>query len=119
MAKVRKVYWDSGIFISYLSDTHPLEKVRADIAVDILKHAQDGQIEIWTSVWTIVEVIRPKSPIPDAFPLPKWAELLNATDDKGAVRYPTATAHFTQVWEYYQRHTLPDRLLPEKDAARI
>ncbi len=119
MASVRRVYWDSGIFISYLSDTHPQEKLRADIVQDVLNHAKDGKLEIWTSVWTIVEVLRPKSPIPTSFPLPEWAGLLDTKDENGKILYPKATAHFTQIWEYFNRHTLPERLIPEDDAKKI
>jgi predicted nucleic acid-binding protein len=64
-------------------------------------------------------VIRPKSPIPDSFPLPKWAELLNATDEKGQVPFPKAGDHFKRIWDYHERHAREARLLPEADARRI
>ena len=119
MADAKKVYWDSSILISFLSDTHPLEKARADIAEDILKYARSGEVEIWTSVWTIVEVIRPKDPVPEVFTLPAWAELLNATGKDGALLHPKATGHLKQIWEYHERHTRPERLIPEADAQKI
>ena len=57
MSEPRKIYWDSSCFICFLN---PAERARREICEDILHHAQSGGVEIWTSTWTIVEVIRPK-----------------------------------------------------------
>ncbi len=119
MAAMRKLYWDSSIFISLLSDTDPLEKVRAAIAEDILKHARRNEVEIWTSVWTIAEVLRPRSPIPASFPMPVWANLLEAKKPDGALIYPKAVGHFRTVWEYHERRTQPLLLLPPEQANKI
>ncbi len=60
--EVRRVYWDTGLFICFLNAK---EKHRREICEDILKHARDGRIAIYTSMWTIAEVIKPKgSPAP-------------------------------------------------------
>lgn len=59
MSEPRKIYWDSSCFICFLN---PAERTRREICEDILHHAQNGGVEIWTSTWTIVEVIRPKKP---------------------------------------------------------
>jgi predicted nucleic acid-binding protein len=119
MPGFKKVYWDTSIFISYLSSTHPAEVARAEIAEDILKHARAGDLEVWTSVWTIVETIRPKSVVPENFPLPIWAGLLNAADKDGALLQPTASVDFAKIWTYFKRNTLPARLIPEADAQKI
>ena len=55
----RKIYWDSSCFICFLNAN---EEARRRICEDILYHAQNGGIQLWTSTWTIVEVIRPKKP---------------------------------------------------------
>src|SRR6266568_1395788 len=56
MSNRRKVYWDASCFICFLNKA---ELDRRKICEDILYHAQDRKIELWTSVWTIVEVVRP------------------------------------------------------------
>src|SRR5712691_9245098 len=57
MSDPRKLYWDSSCFICFLNKA---ESDRRKICEDILHHAQDRLVEIWTSTWTIVEVVRPK-----------------------------------------------------------
>jgi predicted nucleic acid-binding protein len=115
---VKKAYWDTTCFISYLSGSHPNEVSRAVICEDVLQHARSGGIEIWTSVWTIVETIRPKA-IYKPTPLPPWTELLTAPDKLGALQFPRALGHFEQVWEYYNRNTLVTRPLAEADVKLI
>jgi predicted nucleic acid-binding protein len=56
MSNRRKIYWDSSCFICFLNKA---EAARRKICEDILYHAQDRKIELWTSTWTIVEVVRP------------------------------------------------------------
>ena len=55
---VRRLYWDTGVFVCLLNAKS--EKSRRDIAVDILRHAKNGRVVICTSVFTIIEVLRPK-----------------------------------------------------------
>jgi predicted nucleic acid-binding protein len=114
----KRVYWDTSCFISYLSGTHPDEIARAQVCEDVLLDARNDDIEIWTSVWTIVETVRPKTPY-KAVPLPLWASLLNQTDSKGNLIQPSATTEFTKIWEYYKRSTLPSRLLSEPESLKI
>jgi predicted nucleic acid-binding protein len=57
MIDVPKKYWDSSLFICFLNSD---EDERRKICQDNLEHAKDGNIVIITSVWTIVEVIRPR-----------------------------------------------------------
>lgn len=57
MSERRKIYWDSSCFICFLNRA---EAERRRICEDVLHHAQDRKIEIWTSTWTIVEVVNPK-----------------------------------------------------------
>ena len=65
MAKqVRRIYWDTSIFLCFLGIG---EEARAKICEDILQHAADGDIRLYTSTYTIAEVIRPKKKsIPNA-----------------------------------------------------
>ncbi len=113
-----KVYWDTTCFISYLSSTHPEEILRADICIDLLNHARNDGIEIWTSVWTIAETIRPKA-IYEPSPLPEWASLLKNTDSKGDLLYPKAHGQFEDIWKYYKKNTLATRMLSDEHATTI
>lgn len=113
-----KVYWDTSCFISFLSNTHPDEKARAEICQDVLDHARNQDLQIWTSVWTIVETIRPKELyVPKA--LPPWSVALDVTDKSGALIYPKAKKHLETIWEYYHRNTVPTRQLSAADATKI
>jgi predicted nucleic acid-binding protein len=114
----KKVYWDTSCFISYLSGTRPEEVARSLICEDILKHARNDEVEIWTSVYTIVETIRPKSAYQPS-PAPLWAELLNTKDKDGKILHPEAASEFDKIWNYYKKSTLPTRLLAEDQALRI
>lgn len=113
-----RVYWDTSCFISYLSGDHPDEMARSVICEDILKHARNGDIEIWTSVWTIAETIRPKQPYRPT-PVPAWASLLTQPDSKGNVPYPNAAVELENIWNYYKRHTVGTQLLSEAHATKI
>jgi predicted nucleic acid-binding protein len=114
----KKIYWDTSCFISYLSGIHPEELARSLICEDVLKHARNEEIEIWTSVYTIVETIRPKA-IYQPEPVPLWADLLNTKDSKGNIIHPEASSEFDKIWNYYKRNTLPTRLLSEDQALKI
>src|SRR5260221_11476058 len=114
----KRIYWDTSCFISYLSGTHPDEIARSLICEDVLKHARSDQIEIWTSVYTIVETIRPKTAY-EPTPAPLWAGLLKTKDSKGNVIHPDAASEFDRIWNYYKRNTLTTRPLSEEQALRI
>jgi hypothetical protein len=86
----KTVYWDTSCFICFLNKQ---ETERRLICEDVLKYARDGKIEIWTSTWTIVEVIRPKRF--GSAPLPEWAlKAINAV--------PEARENLTILWQRYQ-----------------
>lgn len=115
---IPKVYWDTSCFISFLSGNHPDEQARAEICADILKHARNNDIQIWTSVWTIVETIRPKEMYKPQS-LPPWSKALEVTDATGGLVYPNAKAQLEQIWNYYNRNTVPSRNLSATDASDI
>jgi predicted nucleic acid-binding protein len=54
--KVNKIYWDSTAFICFLGR---IEGERRKICEDILYHARDGKVNLYTSTFTVAEVIRP------------------------------------------------------------
>jgi predicted nucleic acid-binding protein len=58
MADLKRLYWDTSVFLCFLSEE---EEEKREICEDILQHAKDGQIELITSMYTMVEVIRPKA----------------------------------------------------------
>ena len=58
MASVPRLYWDTSVFICFLSEE---EEERRRICEDVLHAGKDGKIEIVTSMFTLVEVIRPKA----------------------------------------------------------
>jgi predicted nucleic acid-binding protein len=53
----RKVYWDTGLFLCFLNKE---EEERRRVCEDSLRHAKDGKLIIYTSVWTIVETVQPR-----------------------------------------------------------
>ncbi len=55
---VNKIYWDSTVFLCFLK-RH--EGDRRNICDDILHHARDGRVALYTSTFAIAEVIRPQS----------------------------------------------------------
>ena len=57
-SKVNKIYWDSTAFICFLKR---MEGERRKICEDILYHARDGNVNLYTSTFTITEVIRPQT----------------------------------------------------------
>jgi len=57
MAVQRKHYWDSSVFLCFL---HKKEIDRRNNCEDILYHAKAGEVIIYTSTYTIAEVIKPK-----------------------------------------------------------
>ncbi|HTP44045.1 MAG TPA: hypothetical protein VMJ13_05745 [Candidatus Acidoferrum sp.] len=55
-SKLRSIYWDSSVFLCFLR-RH--EGERRAICEDILRHARDGKISLYTSSFTVTEVIKP------------------------------------------------------------
>ncbi len=53
-----RLYWDTSVFLCFLA---PEEQERRRICEALLRNAQAGHIEICTSMYTIVEVIRPRA----------------------------------------------------------
>ena len=51
-------YWDTSVFLCFLSEE---EDERRHICEDVLHAGKAGKIEIVTSMFTLVEVIRPKA----------------------------------------------------------
>ncbi len=65
MAAPRKHYWDASVFLCFLNKK---EIERRNNCEDILYHAKAGELIIYTSTYTIAEVIKPKE-IKDAIRL--------------------------------------------------
>jgi len=51
-----RIYWDSTAFICFLKKA---ESERRRICEDVLYHARDGKVQLFTSSFTVTEVIRP------------------------------------------------------------
>ncbi len=102
MSEPRKNYWDSTCFICFLNRA---EAERRKICEDILYHAQRGELEIWTSTLTAVEVIRPRKR--GTAPLPEWAK-------KAIAAVPEAQSQLPQLWERFQSYEATPKLTPEQ-----
>lgn len=102
MSERRALYWNSSCFICFLNRE---EEVRRTICEDILQHAKNGNIELWTSTWTIVEVIRPKRH--GSAPLPEWAI-------KAIAAVPDAEAELEVLWRRYQSSDPAVKLTPQQ-----
>jgi hypothetical protein len=105
----RKVYWDTTCFICFLNRK---EESRRLICQDVLVHARDGEIEIWTSTFTIAEVIRPRRANPPIPPLPRWAL-------KTVELFPTSTDHINEIWSFYSKNTAPYEKLTKEQINKI
>ena len=55
-SKQRAIYWDTSVFLCFLR-RH--ESERRAICEDILRHARDGKVALYTSSFTVTEVIKP------------------------------------------------------------
>ena len=55
---IPRPYWDTSVFLCFLSEE---EDERRHICEDVLHAGKAGKIEIVTSMFTLVEVIRPKA----------------------------------------------------------
>jgi hypothetical protein len=93
-AKPRKLYWDTSCFICFLNAD---EQDRRYICTDILRHAELGDVEIWTSTITIAEVIRPKDRFsPSKFPT--WCLPI-------LEKFPTVEDEIRKLWDFFKRRT--------------
>lgn len=105
MSKARKVYWDTTCFICFLNRK---EEERRLICQDVLFHAQKKEIEIWTSMFTIAEVIRPRRMQPTIPVLPSWATQPHTSKDPDIQKlFKSADSQIKELWEYYYRNTSP------------
>jgi predicted nucleic acid-binding protein len=105
----RKVYWDTTCFICFLNRK---EEERRLICQDILYAAKRGEIDIWTSTFTIAEVIRPRRSHPPVPPLPEWAV-------KAIELVPKSQRQIEEIWEYYNKNIAPYEKLTKEQVTRI
>lgn len=96
MSNPKQIYWDSSCFICFLNKG-TVEVERRKICEDVLRHARNGDIEIWTSAWTITEVIRPRRP--GSAPMPEWALMAVEAVKK---EFPAAQRELEALWQRYQ-----------------
>lgn len=102
----KKLYWDSSCFICFLNAD---EERRRIICQDILDHARNRGVELWTSTWTIAEVIRPRRH--GAAPLPLWAIRAIATLKK---EFPAIEEELPRLWNRYQSSDPMKKLTSEE-----
>ncbi len=96
MSERKKIYWDTSCFICLLNRN--AEKQRRAVCEDIVRHAQLGEFDIWTSMWTIVETIRPKKQYGAIPALSAWAL-------KAVAAAPEGKGEFQNLWDYFYRNT--------------
>jgi predicted nucleic acid-binding protein len=104
----RKLYWDSSCFICLLNDAD-YELARRVVCEDVLSNAERGVVEIWTSTFTIVEVIRPKRH--GSAPMPAWATRAIELLEK---EFPHARNEMETLWRRYQSNDPAAKLTPEQ-----
>lgn len=104
----RKLYWDSSCFICLLNDAD-YERNRRIVIEDVLDNAERGVVEIWTSTYTIVEVIRPKRH--GTAPLPPWAIKAMEAIKKD---FPEAPNQLETLWKRYQANDPSTKLTSEQ-----
>lgn len=107
MSEMLKLYWDASCFICLLKSN---EHDRAEICRDILKNGDLGNVQIFTSIWSVVEVVRPTRPGTE--PLPAWAEAAIKAIEKS---HPDAQFQLETLWRRYQS----DQKLPKLTAEEI
>src|SRR6266496_3751954 len=106
MSEAQKLYWDSSCFICFLNKN---EADRRVICEDILTHARNRSVEIWTSTWSIIEVVRPKRH--GSAPLPRWAAKAIEAVKK---EFPNAPGELETLWKRYQSNDPSTKLTPEQ-----
>ena len=104
----RKLYWDSSCFICFLNNAD-YEVARRAVCEDVLYNAENGVVEIWTSTFTIVEVIRPKRH--GSAPLPAWAVRAIESVEK---ELPQARGEMETLWRRYQSNDPATKLTTEQ-----
>ncbi len=118
MIKPRKIYWDTSCFVCFLNRK---EEERRLICQDVLVHAQQQDIEIWTSTFTIAEVIRPRRMQPVIPGLPEWATkpLSLSKEPESQKLLTSAQAQIRELWDYYHRNTTPYEKLTKDQINKI
>ncbi len=118
MTKPRRIYWDTTCFICFLNRK---EEERRLICQDVLLHAQKNNIEIWTSTFTIAEVIRPRRMQPLVPPLPDWATIPASLDKEPQSKklISDAQSKIAELWDYYHRNTAPYEKLSKDQINKI
>lgn len=112
MSEIRKLYWDTNCFIAYISGAHPDEAHRSSICVDVLENAERTTVEVWTSVFTIAEVIRRKLPAPNNKPLPKWTKAIKE-------KAPEALTRVQELWDFQCRRTAGTKALKVEEVTQL
>ncbi len=112
MTSRRKLYWDTNCFIAYVSGAHPEEAHRSSLCVDVLEHAQRNTLEVWTSVFSIAEVIRRKLPAPKSKPLPRWAKPV-------LEKAPETVPRLQELWDYHCRKTAGTRAMKPDEVNQL
>ena len=105
---IRRFYWDTTCFICLLNED---EQDRRYICTDILRHAELGDVEIWTSAVTMSEVIRPRDKF-TPFPLPEWCTPI-------LEKFPLIEPEIRKLWDFFKRRTMPTRQLSEQEIKAI
>ena len=77
----RRIYWDSSCFICFLNRS---EIERRAVCEDILRNAQKGNVVLYTSTFTIAEVIYPRR---SSLPNPRRLTREEATQIQGMFRW--------------------------------
>lgn len=105
---VRSFYWDTTCFICLLNAN---EQDRRYVCMDILRHAELGNVQVWTSAITMAEVLRPKDPFVPS-PLPEWCKPM-------LEKFPQLEVEIRKLWDFFKRRTLPTRQLTDAEANAI
>lgn len=112
MSEKRRLYWDTSCFIAYISESHPEEAHRTHICADVLECAEKNLVEVWTSVFTIAEVIRRKLPANKPKPLPRWAK---AIKDKA----PETVPRVQELWDFHCRKTVGTKAMRPEEVTQL
>lgn len=112
MSERRRLYWDTSCFIAYINGAHPDEAYRTPICVDVLECAEKNIVELWTSVFTIAEVIRRKLPTDKPKPLPRWTKPI-------AGKVPEALPRVKELWDFHCRKTAGTKALKPEEVAEL
>ena len=98
-SSIPRLYWDTSVFLCFLSEE---EEYRRHICEDVLHAGKDGRIEIVTSMFTLVEVIRPKAiKHPQALTDDQVTKLRGCFGGRGSRRFK-----FTSNWPWMHQPSL-------------